>query len=129
MIAQTRMPFRWPTPCRDPFPPSSAGGLATLPGRLLAVARLPVDGPQVRIGVIIPGDEVIHLISAREPADVADAAVVAEDALALRVPRFRKSYATITVGPLSGSHGHVLQGRLERISPCLNAGAATQPVT
>jgi hypothetical protein len=80
------MTFRRPTPRRDPFPASSAGGLTTLTGRLLAMAWLPMNGSQVRIGVIIPGDEVIHLISAREPADVTDARVIAEDALALRVP-------------------------------------------
>lgn len=80
------MGLRRPPPRRDPFPTSSASGPATLPGGLVTVTRLPVDGPKVCIRVIIPGDEVIHLIGARQSADVTDAPVHAEDALALRVP-------------------------------------------
>ena len=86
LVAEPWMTLRRPPSRRDPFPASSAGGLATLTGGLLAVTRLPVDGPQIRVRVIIASDEVIHLISAREPTDMADAPMVTEDPLALRVP-------------------------------------------
>jgi hypothetical protein len=36
--------------------------------------------------VIVPGNDVVYLVSAREPADVTDARVDSEYALALRVP-------------------------------------------
>jgi len=98
------MTFRNPTPRRDPFPASSAGGLTTLPRRLLTVARIPMNGSQVRVRVIIPDDEVIHLISARKPADVTDAAMIAEDALALRVPFLGQAHTAGTALPLTGSH-------------------------
>ena len=93
------------------------------------MTRLPVNGPQVRIGVIVPGDEVIHLVGARESADVTDAFVVAEDTLALRVPFLGQAHAAGTALPLTGSHAEPPELQLERISPCLNAGAAMQLVT
>ena len=63
-----------------------------------------MNGSQVRVRVIIPDDEVIHLISARKPADVTDAAMIAEDALALRVPFLGQAHTAGTALPLTGSH-------------------------
>lgn len=90
------------------FPPSSASGLATLAGGLLAVTRFPVNRPQVRIGVIIPSDDMVYLIGAWTVADVTDAPVITKDALALRMPFLGQAHTTGTALPLPGSHARIL---------------------
>lgn len=106
------MRFLRPLAGSYPFPASSTRGLAALAGGFLTVTRLPVNGPQVRIGVIIPSDKVVHLIGAGSVTDMANAPVVAEDALALSVPFLGQAHAAGTALPLSGSHARVLSARL-----------------
>jgi hypothetical protein len=101
------MSLRLALPGRHHGPASSAGGLAALPRRLLAVAirgDLLVDGPEIRLAVVVASCDVVDGVSARTAANVTDASVVAEDPLALSVPFARQPHATIAARPLPGSH-------------------------
>jgi hypothetical protein len=69
-----------------------------------AVARIVVDGRQIRVGVVVAGLDVVDLVGAGLQADVADALVSSEDALtraALEVPVDGQTVYAVTSRPSS----------------------------
>jgi hypothetical protein len=70
--------------------PISLGSLRlALEDRLVAVAGDPVDRREVRLVMIVAGDDVVNLVAARQSAHVTDAPIALEDVAAQRGPSRR----------------------------------------
>lgn len=93
-------------------------GGSTFTRGFVAVARDAVDGSQVRVAVVVTSEGMVDLIGAGALADVADAAMVAEDSGALCVPFLREADAAGAAFP---GHSHLSKG-LTRRNPGLGEG-------
>lgn len=107
LLAQhPRVRLRVPETCSSTSAGGPAGSRTALTRGLTGVARAAVDRLQVRLVVVIPGADVVHVVGSWEPANVADTAVAAEDPGSAGVPVLRESVASRRAGPWGLAGGH-----------------------